>query len=530
MRFENGLVLIGVLVALPAFAKEPVAVVELQNESTRIKVGEVQFLTDMLRGAARNGLDPAHYSVMTRESMEVMVPAKEMRCMAESCLIDIGKRLQAAFVVGGGMKDVGKEIGITLEAYETQGGTLKGSATETAANVKDAVRVVRTMAAALIRQMTGVPAQAVPSAAPSATTAVVPADVQASRTLDQERRDAEAMSAIRKVEEEVRRHQAEEEGRARREREESDRRRAAEREAERGREREATVRKYEEDVQRREAEEEARSKREREGWDRRRTAEREAEEERQSEIDSKKASAERAKHDPELFRSWDTGWTGIGLAPVPGRYLTTSGGHKMILPLSIGGYGLNFHAPVISVEFAVGGLGIGAAQDPEGTNWGVAGVFLPVEFNLTFRFAKGFPLGLRVGGSGLVDLWETSSERPDYNDPRTAHLAVGLLAGHLVYEFGTREGDVSFEVAAGFEYLAWKARWMVPNPDKKGYYHQEDNSGGDPMGGAQVFMTVPLSGTGSSEELRLVFGAGYYRGSGGAQDVQWLLHFRYYKF
>ena len=141
----------------PALAKDPVAVVELQSSSKRLTVDEVQFVTDMVREAARNGLDPARYVVMTRETMEVMVPAPEMRCMAGTCLIDIGKRLQASFVVGGGLKDFGGEIAITLEAYETQGGTLKGATTETAADVKDAGRVVRIMAAKLIRQMTGQP-------------------------------------------------------------------------------------------------------------------------------------------------------------------------------------------------------------------------------------------------------------------------------------------------------------------------------------------------------------------------------------
>ena len=139
----------------PGRNAEPVAVVELQSSSKRLKPEDVQYLTDMLRTAARSGLDRMRFQVMTRESMEVIVPSSEMKCMAESCLIEIGKRLQAKFVVGGSVKDVGTGVGITLEAYDTKDKMLVGSANERAKDADDAVTVMGLMAAGLIRQIVG---------------------------------------------------------------------------------------------------------------------------------------------------------------------------------------------------------------------------------------------------------------------------------------------------------------------------------------------------------------------------------------
>ena len=55
MRFWNGFVLLGMLVALPAHAadKEQLAVVEMENVSKRVQIQDAQFPTDMQHSGGR---------------------------------------------------------------------------------------------------------------------------------------------------------------------------------------------------------------------------------------------------------------------------------------------------------------------------------------------------------------------------------------------------------------------------------------------------------------------------------------------
>ena len=157
LRTCTMLMLTVTLLTTPLLAAEPetVAVLELENQSKTVTDEEVQFITDMVRKAARDGLDPAKYVVMTRETMEVLVPPSDMQCLAGKCLVEIGKKLQAKYVVGGSVKDFGTEFAITLEAYESKTGMLTGSETGTAATVKEAVPLVQQMAGRLIGRIKG---------------------------------------------------------------------------------------------------------------------------------------------------------------------------------------------------------------------------------------------------------------------------------------------------------------------------------------------------------------------------------------
>ena len=157
LRVTSVLVSIAMLLPVAALAdsREAVAVLELENQSSRIKVGEVQFLTDMVRQAARTGMDSSRFRVMTRETMQVMLPAGEMKCLAGECLVEIGKRLQARFVVGGGVKDFGSTIAITLEAYDAKTGMLVGSETGRAANVDQVGSLIEQVGSRLIGQFSG---------------------------------------------------------------------------------------------------------------------------------------------------------------------------------------------------------------------------------------------------------------------------------------------------------------------------------------------------------------------------------------
>ena len=144
-----------------------VAVLELENQSKRVDTSAVQFITDMVRQAASEALDQAKYRVLTRDTMEVLLPASEMKCLAGQCLAKIGQRLQAKYVVGGSLKDVGSRIGITLETYESSSGMLRGSESRVAKDVDDAVTQVQQMAPRLMRRVIG--ERAVPAAGAGGT-------------------------------------------------------------------------------------------------------------------------------------------------------------------------------------------------------------------------------------------------------------------------------------------------------------------------------------------------------------------------
>jgi TolB-like protein len=152
------------VLSLPALAQKPpesvatrdnVAVLQMENRCRLVKDSEAEFLTDLLRKAAAEHLDPARFAVMTRETMDVLLPPSEIRCLSGECLAKIGQRLQARFVVGGSLKDVGSRIGITLEAYESATGMLKGSETGTAKDMDEAVTFTGQASQKLLGRLSG---------------------------------------------------------------------------------------------------------------------------------------------------------------------------------------------------------------------------------------------------------------------------------------------------------------------------------------------------------------------------------------
>ncbi len=132
---------------------EVIAVLELENVSRRVSVEEEQFIADAVRTAAAESLDKHRFSVLTRESMDVLLPASEIRCLAGQCLAKIGQTIQARFVVGGSVKDVGSSIGVTLQVYESSSGQLLESKQGLARTVADAVGMVQKLARDMLRSL-----------------------------------------------------------------------------------------------------------------------------------------------------------------------------------------------------------------------------------------------------------------------------------------------------------------------------------------------------------------------------------------
>jgi len=119
--------LLGVLPTRAATAPLPLlAVLELEAPESDLSPPELLLLTDTLRGAVVEEVG-TRYKVLTRETMMELVPASQMKCFVDKCAADIGRMLQAPFVIAGNVRKLGKLIVLTIETYESMGGRLLGS-------------------------------------------------------------------------------------------------------------------------------------------------------------------------------------------------------------------------------------------------------------------------------------------------------------------------------------------------------------------------------------------------------------------
>ena len=117
---------VALLVAGPLHAQERtrLAVLEMASSTRAASVDEVQFLSTIVRTAVVRRVDVGRYHVMTTDEMTTLAPPEAIRCLAQECILKIGKVLQADVVLGGRISDVGGQIAVTLEVYRTQPGGL----------------------------------------------------------------------------------------------------------------------------------------------------------------------------------------------------------------------------------------------------------------------------------------------------------------------------------------------------------------------------------------------------------------------
>ena len=132
-RFVWSCVLLGCVLAMgpaPAGATPPcqrVAVLTLRGDDT-IREAEIMYLTDLVRGALHGALPPDRWIVMTRENIRELSAANagDMSQCEGECLLETGRLLGANQVVGGTVVLLGASYRMTLEAYDTESGSLLG--------------------------------------------------------------------------------------------------------------------------------------------------------------------------------------------------------------------------------------------------------------------------------------------------------------------------------------------------------------------------------------------------------------------
>jgi uncharacterized protein (TIGR02145 family) len=110
-----------------------VAVVEVEVDeqsgaSSEINKNEVRRITGALRREAVNHLPKGRFNVMTTETVQAMGEAVLIDCAEENCVIALGSKIGADYIVRGIIGKFRESFTLEVEMYETEYGNLVGSA------------------------------------------------------------------------------------------------------------------------------------------------------------------------------------------------------------------------------------------------------------------------------------------------------------------------------------------------------------------------------------------------------------------
>ena len=117
------------LVGVSAAGGKYVAVVETDVDaqsgaSAGINPAEIREITAELRRQASQNLPLGKYSVMTAETIQSMGGAVLEECAEENCVIALGSRIGADYIVRGTISKFQTKFTLAVELYETDNGTL----------------------------------------------------------------------------------------------------------------------------------------------------------------------------------------------------------------------------------------------------------------------------------------------------------------------------------------------------------------------------------------------------------------------
>jgi len=119
-----------VIVAVPTAAQEAgqqrIAVLELDNPA-RLKDQEVTYLSELIRGSARENLLTAKFLVMTHENIVELLGNRSLGECLGDCAVETGRNLGAAYVVAGQVFEFGSELRVSVTLYDVASGNLLGS-------------------------------------------------------------------------------------------------------------------------------------------------------------------------------------------------------------------------------------------------------------------------------------------------------------------------------------------------------------------------------------------------------------------
>jgi len=106
-----------------------VAVVETEVDAqsgaaAKLNKAEVRLMTTELRNVAVKNLPRDKYNIMTSETVMSQGSAKLEECAEENCVIALGAKIGADYIVRGIISKLGTSLTMSVEMYETEDGNL----------------------------------------------------------------------------------------------------------------------------------------------------------------------------------------------------------------------------------------------------------------------------------------------------------------------------------------------------------------------------------------------------------------------
>ena len=114
------------------------AVLELRNDAG-LSAAEIAYLTDRVRADASQALPAGAFLVMTRESIEELLPpgVKLVDCLSSQCEVEVGRRIGADYIVSGEVLKFGDELRMNLKAHHCASSAFLGGESAGGARLAD---------------------------------------------------------------------------------------------------------------------------------------------------------------------------------------------------------------------------------------------------------------------------------------------------------------------------------------------------------------------------------------------------------
>ena len=141
---------------------------ERSGAASDINKAEVSVITNEIRRAAVNNLPRGRFNVMTTETVQSMGAAVLEECAEENCVIALGSKIGADYIVRGIISKFAGDLTITVEMYETEYGMLVVTADPVhTVNLRELLEKTTAVCAAMYKKF-------LESSSPAATQAAAP--------------------------------------------------------------------------------------------------------------------------------------------------------------------------------------------------------------------------------------------------------------------------------------------------------------------------------------------------------------------
>jgi len=150
---------------------------ERSGAASDINKAEVSVITNEIRRAAVNNLPRGRFNVMTTETVQSMGAAVLEECAEENCVIALGSKIGADYIVRGIISKFAGDLTITVEMYETDYGMLVATADPVhTVNLRELLEKTTAVCAAMYKKfLEAAPQPAVKTSVPAAYTLAVSA-------------------------------------------------------------------------------------------------------------------------------------------------------------------------------------------------------------------------------------------------------------------------------------------------------------------------------------------------------------------